>query len=109
MNASADLLDWAEKRDEAMAQVEATAVRVDPQFPSKAAVFILGYLKEHGPTSGEILTLECKKAGIIPHDDRAFGPVYYRLAKANQIERVGTCIRKRGHGTRGGSIWGIKQ
>ena len=102
------LLDWADQRDEAMARVEKHATQTFPEFSARAREFITNYLKEHGETSGEDLTDACKAAGIAPHDDRAFGPVYFRLARTNVIEKCGTCIRKRGHGTSGGSIWRLK-
>jgi len=65
-------------------------------------------LAANGATSGEALTDACKSAGIRPPqgmDDRAFGPVYQRLAQANQIRVCGSTVRRRGHGTSGGRVW----
>lgn len=43
-------------------------------FVWKAREFVLSYLREHGPCSGEFLTDRCKEAGIVPvNGDRAFG------------------------------------
>lgn len=102
------LLDWAAQRDKAMSRVEKNANKAVADFSTRAGEFITNYLREHGETSGEDLTDACKQAGIVPHDDRAFGPVYHRLARTNVIEKCGTCIRKRGHGTSGGHIWRLK-
>jgi hypothetical protein len=99
------LIDWAEQRDQAMQQVEHNANESLPAFSVRAEQFILEYLRYHGETSGEALTDACKRSGITPHDDRAFGPVYGRLAKQKLIEVCGTCVRTKGHGTRGGNIW----
>jgi hypothetical protein len=76
-------------------------------FASAALVFIRDYLRKHGETSGEDLTTACCEAGIKPHDLRAFGSVFMALKKDGIIEVCGTCIRKRGHGTSGGSIYRI--
>jgi hypothetical protein len=98
------LLDWRDERDTAMARVESNA---GPDFTERACAFVLDYLSSHGPTSGELLTLECKAAGIRPHDDRAMGPVFMRLSRRGLIVKRGTAIRRRGHGTSGGNVWGL--
>jgi hypothetical protein len=92
-------------RDEAMARVASHAEERAPDFTERAQGFVLRYLQEHGPTSGEVLSLACKAAGIRPHDDRAFGPVYFTLSRRRLIEQVGTTLRARGHGTAGGRVW----
>jgi hypothetical protein len=93
-------------RDAAMAQV---AARAEPIFDAAgAARFILAYLQHYGPTAGEVLTMACKADGFIPHDDRAFGPVYFALVRRGQIAKVGTVKRLRGHGTAGGNVWEAK-
>ena len=48
--------------------------------------------------AGENITDACKAAGIVPHEDRAFGPVYLALARQGAIVRVGYMARRRGHG-----------
>ena len=92
-------------RDEHMARVADAAEARHEGFAAAAAAFVLQYLDVHGPTAGEVLTLACKTAGITPHDDRAFGPVYMTLARRGAITKVGTVRRERGHGTAGGNIW----
>jgi len=94
-------------RDQAMAQVGEKAEQVCEGFQDLACSFVLDYLVKHGPTSGEKLTIACRHAGIIPHDDRAFGPVYYSLVRQKRIVKVGSVRRERGHGTSGGNIWSI--
>lgn len=94
-------------RDQSMAQVERHAEERAPGFKELAMAFVLAYLAQHGAQPGELVTLACKAAGIRPHDDRAFGPVYMSLARQGRIRKVGTCIRQRGHNTAGGNIWGL--
>jgi hypothetical protein len=97
------------KRDRAMAQVGQKAEDVCPGFHERAQSFVLAFLASHGPTAGELVTLACKAAGLTPHDDRAFGPVYMALARAGRIVRVGNCRRERGHGTSGGNVWAVTE
>jgi hypothetical protein len=76
------------------------------RFIEQAEAFVLTYLDTHPDgASGEVITAACKAAGIAPHDDRAFGPVYMRLAKRGAIQKVGTARRARGHNTSGGNVW----
>lgn len=93
---------WAQQRDAALASVESNA---GSEFVSLAAAFIVAYLRQHGPTSGELVTDAAKAAGIVPHDDRAFGSVYMRLSRAGQIVNAGYARRTKGHGTGGATIW----
>ena len=92
------------ERDAAIEQVSKTAGEV---FREAAQLFIYGYLRQHGPTPGETITDECIKAGIEPRDHRHFGPVYLTLSKRGIIRKVGTCLRRKGHATSGGNIWGL--
>ena len=46
----------------------------------------------------------CKAAGIVPHLDQAFGPVYAALARQGLIVRTGYAPRRRGHGSPG-PVW----
>lgn len=89
------------ERDEAMRLIVAHAGR---RFRLKAEEFVLEFLKK-GPASSESITDAARAVGIIPQDDRAFGPVYMSLAKAGKIIKSGECARKKGHGTAGGNIW----
>lgn len=93
------------QRDQALEAVETAAERARRMFAADAGAFVVRYLQVHGPTSAEVLTRQCRASGIVPHDDRAFGPVYMRLARLNVIEKVGAVRRERGHGTSGGNIW----
>jgi hypothetical protein len=95
------------QRDAAMASVETAAERARRMFAADAGAFVVRYLQVHGPTAAEVLTRQCRAAGIIPHDDRAIGPVYMRLSRAGVIVKVGSVRRERGHGTAGGNIWAI--
>lgn len=96
-------------RDEAMDQVASKAIRTAPEFYLEARAFVVRYLEANGPTAGEVLTMACRRAGIVPHDDRAFGPVYLSLLRSHTIERVGTARRERGHGTAGGNVWDLRR
>lgn len=101
---SPSLWDALEQRDAAVAQVSANA---GGDFSARAAEFVVDHLRL-GPAAGEDITDACKAAGIVPHDDRAFGAVYLKLQRAGKIEKCGTVARRRGHGTSGGSIWRLK-
>ena len=98
---------WAQKRDGAMKNVTARAERADVFFPAKATNFVLHYLAHHpdGAASSEEITDACKRGGIQPPDDRAFGPVFMSLSRSGLITKTGICQRKKGHGTSGGNIW----
>lgn len=77
-----------------------------PEFGRRSRDFILQYLKDNGPTSGEALVIACKNAGIMPvKDDRAFGGSFLSLSKRGLIVKAGECKRTRGHATAGGIVW----
>lgn len=76
-----------------------------PGFSARAAEHILKYLRDNGPSSGEDVTDSCKKRGIIPHDDRAFGAVFSGLSRRKEIMFAGFGMRRKGHGTAGSRIW----
>jgi hypothetical protein len=79
--------------------------RADGGFRESAQAFVLGYLAQHGVSSGELITDAAKLAGIRPPDDRAFGPVYGTLSRSGKIVAAGFCARVKGHGTAGGRLW----
>lgn len=81
------------------------AEALEDGFKERATAFVLAYLERHGTSSGELITDAAKLAGIRPHDDRAFGPVYASLARSGQIVAAGFCARRKGHGTAGGRLW----
>jgi hypothetical protein len=96
-----------QERDRILARVAEKADRQRAQFIQDARAFVLDYLAQHGPKSGEQLSSAAKAAGLVPEDDRAFGPVYMGLAREQLIQRVGTVRRERGHGTAGGNLWNL--
>ena len=76
-------------------------------FRAAAEAFVLAYLQQHGPSSGEDITAAMVLAGIKPKDKRAFGPVYQALASKKQIQCLRSDLPRRlGHGTTGGKLWG---
>ena len=94
--------DAVAARDTAMASVEDAAGHL---FSAAAAKVVLELLAGGNSIPAEQLTDACKARGIVPHDDRAFGPVYLRLVRAGLIEPCGLCARRKGHHTAGGRIW----
>ncbi len=76
-------------------------------FRAAAEAFVLAYLQQHGPSSGEDITAAMVQAGIRPKDKRAFGPVYQVLAGKKLIRCLRSDLPRRlGHGTTGGKLWG---
>jgi hypothetical protein len=90
-----------------MESVATHAERVVPNFAVSAAEFIVEHLRLNGSMTSEELTDNCKMAGIVPHDDRAFGPVFYALRRKQLIHKIGTALRTKGHGTTGGNVWAL--
>lgn len=86
---------WQCERDTALETVERNAGEV---FKERAMAFAIEWMAGKGIVSGEDITDACKAAGIVPHEDRAFGPVYLSLARQGAIVRVGYISRRRGHG-----------
>ena len=93
----------------AILQVQASVEVKVPSFLVQARKFVLIYLQQHGLATSEELTMACKAAGIIPHDDRAFGPVYMDLERRRRIVRVATVKRPlRSHNSDGGHLWKVR-
>jgi hypothetical protein len=65
-------------------------------------------VKAGRPMSGEELVDHCQQRGLVPHDARAFGPVFGTLARRGLIEAVGFAARRKGHGTAGARLWRAK-
>jgi len=59
-----------------------------------------------GDMSGEDLTDAARRAGYCPPDDRAFGAVFRAIINGGAIV-VGTCPRRKGHGSAGGKVYGV--
>ena len=95
-------------RDQGMSDVAVNAQDDRPRFHQQAVDFVFGSWTDSARRLGEHITDACKRAGIQPHDDRAFGPVYMTLARQKRIEKIGSVRRERGHGTSGGNIWALK-
>ena len=95
--------------DDTAALLERIERRAGIAFRDAAEAHIVSVLAQ-GPATGEVLTTSCRDAGIVPPggmDDRAFGPVYRRLAQSGRICQVGTANRSKGHGTGGARVWGL--
>jgi hypothetical protein len=101
--------DWKSERDEGMDRVSAKADRIDATFTDRAKAFVVHYLTIHLEESGEVIVSAAKDAGIIPHDDRAFGGVFLALVNRGIIYRVGMVKRKKGHGAPGAQIWRLRR
>lgn len=82
------------------------AEREAPGFRQRAEAAILQRLAA-GPASGEDLTDHVAASGVTFADGRALGGIYSSLRKRKLIRVVGTCNRRKGHGTAGGLIWGL--
>lgn len=97
--------DAERAKSEAMRRVESNAEDYCPTFKEMACLFAVKFLAQNGPHSSEDISIACMAAGIVPHDQRAFGPVYGALSAQGKIVRAGYCQRKKGHNTSGGIIW----
>jgi hypothetical protein len=84
---------------------EAKAQKVAEFDSHGASAFILVMLDQYGKTTGEMLVDAAIRNGFKPHDARAFGPVFARLARNKLIRCVGIGQRAKGHGTAGARIW----
>jgi len=99
----------ASKEGERLANLcadKAGAIRTTNFSMEAAEQCMLGLLKDR-PMAGESLVWGCRDAGIIPHDDRAFGAAVHQLHKKGLIKRIGYCARQR-PGTGGPqSVWAL--
>jgi len=78
---------------------------IDPVFIARASLYMLQYLRQHGTSSGELMTDYCKLCGVRSTDDRHFGVVFRSLIRAGSIRWAGECKRSKGHASRGGSLY----
>ena len=85
---------------------ERAAANAGDDFSERALAFITRYVAaQSAPVPGESVTLAAKAAGIVPHDDRAFGSVYAKALRTKHIRVAGFCARIRGHGAFGGKLY----
>ena len=90
----------------AAAACTAKAVRVAGFDTEAARAAILEALTKSGRAmTGEELVDHCQRVGLVPHDARAFGSVFKKLANDKQIVAVGFAARRKGHGTAGARLW----
>lgn len=82
------------------------AERECSDFSARAEAAILAKLAT-GPVSGEDLTDYVRDCGVPFKDGRALGAIFARLIRQGRITVVGECKRRRGHGSRGGSIYAL--
>lgn len=94
-------IDFTTARDEGMSRVAGKAERKSPGFTFRADCFLIDYVAVHARFTGEDCTDAAVAAGICPHDQRAFGPVYMRAIRKGLIRRVGYEPRRKGHGSPG--------
>lgn len=101
---SPSLAEARRLRDEGMARVEHKA---GGDFAAEAELFILGCLRANGRMSCEDIVDAAKEAGVRPHNDRAFGPVFMRLRRRGQIRNTGYVRRRKGRGAHGAAVWEV--
>lgn len=71
--------------------------------------FIVGWVRRHGPASGEELVKQAKLHGFCGKDDRCFGGVFLAAQRAGELVCLRSDLpRARGHGTSGGRLWGAE-
>ena len=75
--------------------------------PIKAGCDAVLWLFEGGQASGEEIVDYLKSIGHRAGDDRAFGPLFARLAREELIQFVGYAARRKGHGTSGAKVWKV--
>jgi hypothetical protein len=94
--------------DKPAAACTAKAARVAGFDTAKAKETVLAALRRSSvPLTGEQLVDHCVQAGIVPHDQRAFGSVFAGLARDGLIESAGFTTRTKGHGTGGARLWRV--
>jgi hypothetical protein len=74
-----------------------------------ARAAVLELLADGVARSGEQIVDHCESLGLVPHDGRAFGPVFAALSRAKQIEVIGIVSRRKGNGTAGARMWRLKR
>lgn len=95
-----------EMQGEACLQKAERTTPFDRQAAMNEVIAIL--TSEGRAMTGEELVDRCQRVGLVPHDGRAFGPVFKELARRGLIETVGFAARRKGHGTAGARVWRAK-
>lgn len=98
---SPTLAEARASRDVGMERVADKAEREEPCFAARAYAELVHYSTLHAEFSGEDATDAIKAAGIVPHNDKAFGPIYMAAARNGLIRRIGFVPRRKGHGSPG--------
>jgi len=89
--------------------VAAAAGGAGAAFLRQAAEFIRCRLRDAGPSTAEELVDAAKASGIVPLNDRAFGPVMLKLARAGEIEKTGQFVpRRKGNMSGAQPTWRIR-
>jgi len=95
-----------EARDKGMKQVLKNAENKGWNG-DEAERFIIHRLSQPGyiGETGETIVNAAKQVGIIPHNDKAFGPIFSRLVRRGTIKKDGYRPRTKGHAAPGAVIW----
>ena len=77
-------------------------------FVALAKDFIVRHLERVDKASGETIVSTAKTSGLVPENDKSFGPAFRSLSVKGVIQKCGTCRRQKGHRSSGGHIWKLK-
>lgn len=102
-------LDFAAPRAEGERLADLCLCKAEREgFDSEgAALFITGWVRRNGPTSGEDLVDAAIAHGYRGTDLRCFGGVFQGLVNRNVLRVLRSDLpRRRGHGTSGGRLYG---
>ena len=72
-------------------QMESCAEKAErvTEFTTAAAQDCILEQLRSGAKTGEVLVWGCREAGLIPHDDRAFGAAFAGLSRRGLIHKIG--------------------
>jgi hypothetical protein len=88
-------------------QARQRAEDVTPGFSDLALNFIREYALRQDSFMNEDCTLAMRAAGIVPHDDRAFGSIYAKAIRLRYVRVIGYAPRRRGHGAPGARRYAV--
>ena len=86
---------------------ENCAYLAGPEFIPLATARLESFFQQRRTATAEEATDHCIAQGVRPYDLRCFGAIYRRLIARGVIRKIGDAPRKRGHGTRGGSVYAL--